>query len=412
MPTLRSVLAAALPICLLTFSAPARAGEPHELAAMIDCTRGESLAGSPLLGLPRAVVYVRGTCTGPVRITADGLQLVGRGGAAIAGGGKDAVTITGAQRVTLSGLAVTGGANGVVAQRGAQVTLRDVTATGNAQNGVLVQAGSTVALEGGASSANGLAGLSADGTSALTLGGAYTASGNGVFGLLLNNGASLTLSAATVTAARNAVGVQLGTNSAGFMDARSRLDTSGNFAVGLTLVSGAHMVDFGGVITSGSNGLHGISLNSRAGLDLDAASQVQANGNGADGVHLEQLSAMTIFNNPQFSQAPGTTLLTADGNGRVGIDLLTGSRILVDDFAALHASSNGQAGVSLDDGSALSFGQTVPVSGVTTTVTGNPVDLQLTFGAHLTVLPNDTFGVVRCDASVLVRGPGGPRCPM
>ncbi len=414
MPTLHRpfTLAAALSASLALPAGRAEAADARELGWTIDCTRGESLAGAPILALPGALVYVRGTCPGPVRITADGVRLVGRGAAAISGGGKDAVTIAGAQRVTLTGLAITGGANGVVLEAGAHATLQNDAVGGNAQNGILVQPGSAVALEGGSSSGNGLAGVSASGTSAVTVSGAYAASGNGVFGVNLNDGASLTLTAATLTVGSNVVGVQLGTNAAGFMDAGSRLDTSGNFTVGLTLVSGAHMVDFGGTIRSGANGLHGISLNSKAGLDLDAASQVQASGNGGDGVHLEQSSVMTIFNNPQFSGVPGTTLLTADGNAAIGIDLLTGSRMLVDNFAALHATGNRVAGVSLDDASALSFGQTVPVSGVQTTLTGNPVDLQMSFGAHLTYLSNDTFGIVRCDPSVLVRGPGAISCPM
>lgn len=412
MQAFRRLLPAAAALSLLTLSVPAAASGPYEAAATVDCSRGESLAGAPLLRFPGATLYVKGTCAGPIAIAASGVQLIGRGAAGIAGGGQDAVTVTGAQRVTLAGLAIGGGANGVVVQRGAQVTLADVAVSGNAQAGILVRSGAGVALQGGSSSGNGFAGVDAEDSSSVALTGRYRAAGNGVFGLQVNDGSSLALRGATLTVAGNTLGVQLGTNASGFMDAGSRLDTSGNATVGLTLVSGAHMVSFGGQITSGSNGVHGISLNSRAGLDLDAASQVQTSGNGADGVHLEQLSVMTIFNNPQFSQASGPTLLTASGNGAVGIDLLTGSRILVDDLAALRASANHTAGIAADDGSALSFGQTVvPASDVATTVTGNPVDLQLGFGAHLTYLSNDTFGVVKCDATVLVRGPGAIACP-
>jgi hypothetical protein len=410
MPALRSFALVSVAIALSTLGRSASASGPFPVAVTVDCSRGESLAGAPVLGLPGATVYVKGTCAGPITLAADGLTLIARG-ATIDGGGRDAVTITGAQRITLTGFQISGGASGVVVERGAHVTLKNVIVTGNAQAGVLVQSGSGLVLDGGSSSGNGFAGIDVEATSAVSVTGAYTVSGNGVFGVQVNNGSSLTLSAARLTVGNNTLGVQLGTNASGFMDARSQLDTSRNFTVGLTLVSGAHMVDFGGPITSGSNGIHGISLNSKAGLDLDAASQVEVSGNGSDGVHLEQLSLMTIFNNPQFSQAPGTTLVTANGNGRVGIHLLTGSRILVDDFAALRATSNLLVGVALDDTSALSFGQTVPVTGVTTVVTGNPVDLQLTFGSRLTTLANDTFGVVSCDATVLVRGPGGITCP-
>jgi phosphotransferase system IIA component len=47
-----------------------------------------------------------------------------------------------------------------------------------------------------------------------------------------------------------------------------------NLSDGITIVSGSHMVDFGGTIQTISNTIHGISLNSKAGLDLDAGSQV------------------------------------------------------------------------------------------------------------------------------------------
>jgi len=171
------------------------------------------------------------------------------------------------------------------------------------------------------------------------------------------------------------------------------------------MVSGAHTVDFGGSITTNGNGNNGISLNSKAGLDLDAASQVQSNNNGADGVHLEQLSVMTVFNNPQFSGNPGTTTVTAQGNSADGINLLTASEILVDNFAALRVTDNSRAGIAVDDGSSLSFGQTIAVSGVQTNVTGNKPDVSLTFGSRLTTLGNDKFGKVTCDGSILTRGP-------
>jgi hypothetical protein len=173
------------------------------------------------------------------------------------------------------------------------------------------------------------------------------------------------------------------------------------------------MVDFGGSINTETNGIHGISLNSKAGLDLDAGSQVYTAGNGAEGVHMEQASVMTIFNNPQFSQVSAATNLTSFGNFGDGVKLLTGSRILVDNFAVLDSISNFRAGVALDDGSSLSFGQTIPVSsGVQSAVEVNMGGgVSLTFGSHLTYIGNDTFDSVNCDASSLVRGPGNFTCP-
>ena len=48
----------------------------------------------------------------------------------------------------------------------------------------------------------------------------------------------------------------------------------------------------------------GVSVNSKGGLDLDAASVLNVSRNGVGGPALQQQSVMTIFNNPQFSGAP------------------------------------------------------------------------------------------------------------
>jgi hypothetical protein len=270
-----------------------------------------------------------------------------------------------------------------------------------------------VTLSGGASKDNGLHGLDIEATSSLVISGGYASTGNGVFGINVNNGSSLTLTAADLTLTTNVVGLQLGTNAACFLDGQSKLNSSGNIANGLTAVSGSHLFDFGGQITSSGNGLHGISVNSKAGFDLDAGSQVTSDENTGDGVHLEQGSVMTIFNIPQFSGVSATTTLTTNSNKANGINLLTGSRLLVSNLAAIQSTGNALAGLALDDGSSASFGATIDVDqDADTTVTGNlQHDLALTFGSRLTTFTNDTFGSVTCDATVLVRGPIAIKCP-
>ncbi len=74
---------------------------------------------------------------------------------------------------------------------------------------------------------------------------------------------------------------------------------------------------------------------------------------------------MTVFNNPNFSGNPNTTALTTQSNVGNGIELLTGSRLIVDNFAAVLDQQNGLAGIAADDGSSVSFGQTIPVANVT-----------------------------------------------
>lgn len=396
--------------CSLLFSA-ATAFAQLNLTIPVDCSHGASLQAAVALALPGTTIIVKGTCTGPITITTPGLKLDGKGTGAINGSGKDAVTINGAQRTVLAGLTISGGNNGVVAKNNAQVTLQSDTITGNALTGLLVQANAAAAVSGGGSSGNGFNGVDVEATSSLNVTGAYSASNNGVFGVEVNNGSSINLVGGNLTATGNVVGVQLGTNAAGFLDGASSLNASNNFALGLTMTTGSHMADFGGTIVANQNGLQGIALDSKAGLDMDAGAQVQANNNGTDGVHLEEQSVMSIFNTPQFSGVSGTTTLTAQGNQATGINLLTNSSIFDVNFAALQVTGNAGPGIALDDGSSLSFGQSVPVSGVQTNVTGNHPDVEITFASRLTTLGNDTVGTVTCDATALVRGPLGITCP-
>jgi len=377
----------------------------------VNCTRGESLATVAANAFPNMVINVKGTCAGPISLTASGVQLRAIGTAGIGGGGKDAVTVTGAQGVILSGLSITGGKNGLVAQNGAQVTLAGDTVSGNTLSGIVALGNSSIAVTGGSSQNNGVHGLDIEATSALIVTGTYSITGNGVFGININNGSSMTLTAANLTVTQNTLGIQFGTNASGFLDGQSTLLANQNFSDGITIVSGSHVVDFGGTIQTVANAIHGISLNAKAGLDLDAGSQVTSDFNQGDGVHLEQNSELTIFNNPNFSGNPNATLLTVQSNVGNGIDLLTGSRVLDDNFAAILAQQNGLAGITADDGSSVSFGQTIPVSSVTSFIVSNNPDVRLTFGSHLTSSSNDAFGTVTCDATSLIRGPGALTCP-
>ncbi len=391
---------------LLSLGAPARAD--FKPPSHVDCSRGQSLAAAVANADSNTTINITGTCAGPINITANGIQLRASGAAGISGGGKDAITITGAQRVTLEGLSITGGANGVVAQNGAQALLQNVTVSNNALSGIVALGDSSITVTGGSSQSNAVHGLDIEATSALIVTGTYSVTANGVFGMNINNGSSLTLTAANLKVMQNTLGIQWGTNASGFLDGKSTLIANQNLSDGITIVSGSHVVDFGGAIQTSSNGIHGVSLNSKAGLDLDAGSQVTSGGNGGDGIHLEQSSELTIFNNPNFSGNPTATLLTVQSNQGNGINALTGSHVLDDNYAAISSVANHGAGLAADDGSSVSFGQTLTgVTGVQTTVS----DVRLSFGSRLTYIANDSFGSVTCDATALIRGPGASPCP-
>jgi hypothetical protein len=67
--------------------------------------------------------------------------------------------------------------------------------------------------------------------------------------------------------------------------------------------------------------------------------------------------------------------------------------------------------MNADDGSSFSFGQTIPVTGVNTILSGNTPDVQLTFGSRFTYAPNVGFISITCDATALIRGPRSLTCP-
>ena len=378
---------------------------------LVNCSKGASLQMAVKHAEPDTAIKVTGACNGPITITTDGLNLQAVNSASISAANANVVTVNGATGVALNGFTISGGNNGVIVQNNSSVSFRGTTITGNASTGLQLLGNSSVAINQFSSTNNGLFGIDVEASSSLIVTGNNSVQGSGVFGIQVNNGSSISLTSANLQVTGNTLGMQIGTNAAGFLDGTSVLNTSNNVTDGTTIVSGSHVVNFGGTITSNDNGIHGISLNSKAGLDMDAGSQVTVNNNGADGMHLERESSMTIFNNPNFSGNPSTTTLTSQGNQSNGINVQTNSGLLVSNFATLQVSGNALTGVDLDDGSSLTFTQTIPVSGVQTSVTGNHPDLALTFGSRLTLLGNDTVGTITCDGTALTRGPGAPVCP-
>jgi len=105
-------------------------------------------------------------------------------------------------------------------------------------------------------------------------------------------------------------------------------------------------------------------------------------------------------------------MLTVQSNQANGINVLTGSQVLDDNYAVIFALQNSMAGITIDNGSSVTFGQTIPVSGSLSSfiATNNP-DIRVTFGSRLTYLANDAFSSLTCDATALLRGPGNYTCP-
>lgn len=368
----------------------------------LDCSK-RSLADA--IASPRdkaPVITFTGVCAGPLVIQTDGVTLQGVGHAVIEGGAQDAVTIAGTARVTLISVEVRNSRNGIVGDNGAHLSLTDVNVHDNATTGISLRTGSTAVLRDVTVAHNGLHGLDVQGGSAVTVNGSLNATSNQVFGINVN-GSSLTLSQATVAAIGNVLGVQIGTNANAFIaDSSSAINANNNFATGLTVVSGSHLVSFGGTINASGNAGVGVSVNSKSGLDLDAGSLLDSSGNG-DGVLVQQNSVMTVFNIPQFSGAPGFSTISVRNNTRTGVRVLTDAVITLSNQARVDSRQNGTLGFVADNGSAVTL--------VNSTITGNVAkDIQLTFGARAD-LQTLMFGTYTCDATVLVRGTSGITCP-
>jgi hypothetical protein len=101
--------------------------------------------------------------------------------------------------------------------------------------------------------------------------------------------------------------------------------------------------------------VHGVSIDSKAGLDLDAAAVLESHHNGADGVHLEETSVMTLFNTTAFSGAPGTTILNTHDNAARGVGVFTGSNLTVIHQAAVNSHNNKTPGIAADGGSSITL---------------------------------------------------------
>jgi hypothetical protein len=381
--------------CFLAATTTSAAEDP-----VLDCSR-RSLADAVERAHERnRVITFTGTCQGPIVIQLDGLTLRGVGKAIIDGGGNDAVTVVGASGVGLTGIEIHNGRNGIVGVNGAHLSLSDLNVHDNTGFGITLQTGSSAVLSGVTIADNGANGLDLQTGSAATVTGTLTVTGSRVFGINVN-GSAFTLSQATVTASENALGIQIATGGNAFINDRmSVINVTNNLSTGLTIVSGAHVVSFGGTINASGNPAIGVSINSKSGLDLDAASVLNSTGNGT-GVAIQHESVVTVFNTTQFSGVPGNSTINARNNMLNGVRVLTGSLLQLTNQAQVNSTGNGAAGLLADNGSGVTL--------VNSAFSGNVVDLQLTFGARADIRTT-TFVTYACDATVLVRG-GLLSCP-
>ncbi|HYK61559.1 MAG TPA: right-handed parallel beta-helix repeat-containing protein, partial [Bryobacteraceae bacterium] len=293
------------------------------------------------------------------------------------------------------------GANGIHAQGVAGIILENITAQNNAVTGIFVVGDSSASISNSSALNNGVDGVDAEDSSSLIFTGSFTAQ---VFGINLGATSSATLNSATNTASQNVLGIQISLSSGMFLaDPGCTINAVNNFTTGLTVVSGAHLFNFGGKIVASGNGINGISLFSRSGFDMDAASLVSSFNNQQDGVHLDELSTRNLFNTPAFSGVPGTTTLQVYNNAMNGISTLLNSQVHMFNQTAIQSHDNTGSGLQVDNGSSLTL--------LDSTIAHNKAsDVTLSFGSRGEFTKN-TIGTLTCDASSLIRGDTGKTCP-
>jgi hypothetical protein len=370
---------------------------------MIDCGRRSLAAAVRDADDKNLTIRFTGVCAGPIVIRTDGLTLQGVGAAVIDGGGAaDALTVSGASRVSLADFEVRNGVNGILGVNGAHLKLTRITSHDNFVFGISLQTASSGEFFDVIASHNGVHGIDVQTGSAAMVRGAVTSSDNRVFGINVN-GSSITIAQATVSASGNALGIQIATSASAFLNgANAAINAEHNLSTGLTVVSGAHLVSFGGTINASGNPVTGVSVNSKGGLDLDAGSVLNTFDNG-EGVLLQQNSVMTVFNTPQFSGVPGFSTVNAHNNTGNGVRVQRGATLTLTNQARVLSNNNGRTGFVADNGAGVTL--------VNSSITGNTVrDIQLTFGTRAD-LQTLTFGSYTCDDTVLVRGTSGIVCP-
>lgn len=370
----------------------------------VDCHRNASLAEAIARADRGDTLIIKGVCKGPITITNDQLTLDGLGSGAIDGDGQDVVTINTARQVTLRGLEIRHGAYGLIANGVAQLTLTNVTSQHNAASGMLIQGSSSVTIVESSATHNGLMGIDIEGSSSATLTGNIVTSQNGIFGIDIGTASNATFSRANVVSEHNILGIQAGATSNIFLnDPGTTMTANDNATIGVTIVSGSHLFTFGGRIICFNNGLSGVSVASRSGIDVDAAGSIVSYNNAGDGVLLQELSLLNIFNAPQFSGSQGFSTVDTHQNVGNGISALGISVVHMFNQAKIFSQQNGAAGLFADDGSSLFVTQS--------TVTANATsDILLRFGARADLTLN-TIGQIQCDQTALIRGDTGAVCP-
>jgi len=368
----------------------------------VNCDRGQSLQRAVNHARPGTMIVIKGTCFEAVTIKKDGLTLRGRGDAAISGAAHDAeqdvLTVMGADNVRIMNLTLRDGRTGLVATGGAHLTATNLSVLNHAQNGIRIEKHSAMAVSDSEVSNAGAPfpageGIEVTGNASLSVSGKLRVEGF-VFGIDVLNTSSLRFSEASLMTTGNFIGLQVSTGSSALVtDDASVLNASDNFLIGITVVSGSSLFVFEGDVTTNNNGLDGLNAFTNSNIDFDRSVVLTSNNNGRNGVLLED-STLNMFTRPPA----GPPRIEAIGNARDGVAIRLDAKLDMSNNAALNSTQNGNAGLSVDNGS---FGGLMNAN-----VSGNsgPSNMSLSFGSRADFISGNNIASLSCDGSVLSRG--------
>ncbi|MDX1811523.1 MAG: hypothetical protein R3240_06220 [Gammaproteobacteria bacterium] len=396
-------------------------------AVDVDCT-SKSLQSAIYDASSGDVLNVTGTCNESITITKNDLTIIGNN-AVISGSAlpfpMNLLTVDGAKRVYISGFKIEYGLFGMSIVNGASVHVSNTNIVDNII-GINVNGNAQIKLRDVDITDNGphkmAVGLEVNDNSVVQVAGTVSISGCDAFGfdILVSSILSLeeerdhSLPGAALNSFDNLLGGQISVNSSFFARDRATVNVYNNGALGFSVNTGSTAMLFNATLKSHDNGLDGVDIVSAGNFELDGHSSIMSMNNGREGISVDD-STINLFG--FFSTKKGLPELVVKGNAKDGIQLETGSLLDIGRNASVVSMNNGQAGLSLDDGSRAILQRAVMQNNAGDLRPNNRdednADIIATFGSRITFRMNpdnsgnttaNKVGLALCDASSMARG--------
>jgi hypothetical protein len=378
------------------------------------CAAGHELQAAIASAAANTTLNVSGICFGPLNIVSNDLHLIGDENsdkASIQKPGflpfpQDVINIDGAVRVSISGFHISNGLSGINATGGANFSLNRTDFSDNIVGVSLTNSNATFTDVNINGTIGGPSVLGMDmSTANLRIAGQVNISGVSAFGMNVLSNSNVTLEKdAKLNLSHNFLGAQFSVGSSLFADERSKINVEHNRLIGLSVNTGSTGMLFNSTLTTHDNGLDGLDIVSSSNFEVDGDAQIVSERNGREGISIDN-STLNMFG--FFSSQPDFPNITSNNNGAAGIQVESTSKLDIGRNASIIAMDNGNAGISLDDGSsALIQRGTFSNNGGSVGDNSNidASNISATFGSRISFANNRKIGRVYCDNTSYARG--------